>query len=211
MASYPSQLPGPIWASRSGASQPGFRITPMELGVGRRRRISTAPPYVMSWRWKFSAPEYALFEGWVHHELKGGVELFTMPLPCGTGRIETVTCGFLAPPKESGSPGGSWTVEAEVEIRDYKRLTSAELAELIINWGSGQMEGGVTPPTTITAVGVRDTLGAVIYPRSWGTTKAYNGDSTVNYEQTSSAGNTWRRTYSYASGRCTGISAWVKQ
>lgn len=48
-------------------------------------------------------------------------------------------------------------------------------------------------------------------PDSLAQTLAYNADGTLNYIQVVSAGNTYRQTFTYASGVITGISAWEKQ
>lgn len=42
-------------------------------------------------------------------------------------------------------------------------------------------------------------------------TLTYNGDGTVNTITATWNGNTWIRTFTYTSGKVTGISAWVKQ
>lgn len=40
---------------------------------------------------------------------------------------------------------------------------------------------------------------------------AYNGDGTVNYVQAVWEGVTYRQSYTYTSGKLTGVSRWVKQ
>ncbi len=49
-------------------------------------------------------------------------------------------------------------------------------------------------------------------------TLTYNGDGTLNYIEVTIPGNlgaptggTYRKTFTYTSGNCTGVSAWVKQ
>lgn len=39
----------------------------------------------------------------------------------------------------------------------------------------------------------------------------YNADGTINYATVSHDGKTWRKTYTYSSGRVTAVSGWVLQ
>lgn len=40
---------------------------------------------------------------------------------------------------------------------------------------------------------------------------SYNGDGTLAYIEVVASGNTYRQSYTYTSGKLTGISVWVKQ
>lgn len=51
----------------------------------------------------------------------------------------------------------------------------------------------------------------VLYPESWPHIYAHNADGKINYDSITDGTNTWRQTYSYTSGKLTGVSAWVKQ
>jgi hypothetical protein len=42
-------------------------------------------------------------------------------------------------------------------------------------------------------------------------TIAYNADDSISYIEAVSGTGTWRQSYTYTSGKLTGISAWVKQ
>ena len=42
-------------------------------------------------------------------------------------------------------------------------------------------------------------------------TLSYNGDGTVNYIDVTTSDGTYRQTFTYTSGKVTGISLWVKQ
>lgn len=53
--------------------------------------------------------------------------------------------------------------------------------------------------------------GALLELSSLAQTLVYNADDTLNYVQVVSAGNTYRQTMTWTSGKMTAVSNWVKQ
>jgi len=53
--------------------------------------------------------------------------------------------------------------------------------------------------------------GSQVNPDDYAQVLTYNGDGTVNYIQFVAGGNTYRQTFTYESGKVSGISQWVKQ
>jgi len=103
----------------------------MAIGNARYRRESTNPPHIMELKWRFTAREFSLFAGWFYHDLAQGNAWFGMPLAAGTGRVVTLNCHFVANYDWAGGAGGSYMVTAQVETRDWKTLTRADLDYLI--------------------------------------------------------------------------------
>jgi hypothetical protein len=60
------------------------------------------------------------------------------------------------------------------------------------------------------ALAVRDSTGGVINPDNYAQTLTYNGDGTVATISFTDGTNTWTQTFTYTSGKVSGISAWVK-
>jgi hypothetical protein len=66
------------------------------------------------------------------------------------------------------------------------------------------------PPQASTSVAL-DAANIVIAPESWPKTYGYNGDGTLAWCDATDGTSTWRKSYTWASGRLTGESPWVKQ
>ncbi len=71
--------------------------------------------------------------------------------------------------------------------------------------------GAAQIPSSLAVDCALSTTGEYLYVGSWPWSASYNGDGTMAYEETTDGTSTWRRTYTYASGRVTTITGWVKQ
>jgi len=60
-------------------------------------------------------------------------------------------------------------------------------------------------------IGTKTSDGSIINVESLPKTLAYNADGTLNYTQITDGVSIWRQTLTYASGKVTAISGWVKQ
>lgn len=62
----------------------------------------------------------------------------------------------------------------------------------------------------VLAGAVVDSSASPINPDNYAHTLAYNTDGTLATDSFTDGTNTWTQTYSYTSGKLTGISVWVK-
>jgi hypothetical protein len=62
----------------------------------------------------------------------------------------------------------------------------------------------------VEAGGVKDSAGDIIFPDDFAQTLTYNADGTVATISFTDTTNTWTQTFTYTTGKVTGISKWVK-
>lgn len=62
----------------------------------------------------------------------------------------------------------------------------------------------------VLAGAVVDSSGSSINPDNYAHTYTYNADGTLATDAFTDGTNTWTQTFTYTSGKLTGVSAWVK-
>jgi YD repeat-containing protein len=67
-----------------------------------------------------------------------------------------------------------------------------------------------TETLVVLAGAVVDSSGGSINPDSFAHTLAYNSDGTLATDSFTDGSATWTQTFTYTSGKLTGVSAWVK-
>lgn len=92
--------------------------TDMEAGSPRVRVTSRAKLDHLTFNWRFSKSDMALFREWYRADLVEGSSWFELQVDIGNGVLETKSCRFLETWKASRRVEGMFDVSARVEVRD---------------------------------------------------------------------------------------------
>lgn len=92
--------------------------TDMEAGSPRTRPTSRAKLDHLTFNWRFSKSEMALFREWYRVDLVEGSAWFNLQVDIGNGALETKACRFLETWKASRRVEGMFDISVMVEVRD---------------------------------------------------------------------------------------------
>ena len=126
--SWPSAvLPRPSFEGYSLEPVDSVLRTEMESGPARQRRRYSNAPTRIPVRWRFTASQMAVFEGWFNHKAEAGAAWFEIDLLGGDGLTSHEARFFgngNAPYKAIPHPGGKgdaglyWMVTSTLEVRE---------------------------------------------------------------------------------------------
>lgn len=133
---WPDRLPFPS-VQYSYQPKASYVRTDMDAGRPRVRRRFLKTPTTVALQWSLTQEQLELFEGFVFHDLLGGIAWFVMPIANGRG-INRVKVRFSQPdsPYQVSlvAPDREWTVTAQAETMGMPVL-SADAYWVALNMG----------------------------------------------------------------------------
>lgn len=136
---WPETLPLPTFEGYGVEPMDSILRTDMESGPARQRRRYTQVPTRIPVRWRFTAWQFAVFEGWFVSRAKAGGEWFTISLLGGLGMTEHEarfqgqgSAPYRATATRGGPGAGArWVVTSVLEIRE-RPVLSAEALDVVL-------------------------------------------------------------------------------
>lgn len=132
---WPDSLPLPLLKSHSMKPKSGLLVTNMDSGYPRIRRKFISRPTAMSSSFIFSCEQYAVFEGFVEHQINGGADWFLLPVKLPIGVIDSEV--RIVPDSISDKllTNHLWSVSVKFEIRKREKI-DAGTTELLMTEGA---------------------------------------------------------------------------
>lgn len=132
---WPDSLPLPLLKSHSMKPTSGLIATKMDSGSTRVRRKFKSNPTNMSASFLFSCEQYALFEGFVEHEINGGADYFLLPVKLPIGLILSEVRIIPDSISDKLLSTHRWSVTMKFEIKK-REVIDAGTTELLIQEGA---------------------------------------------------------------------------